>query len=80
MSGKSSDKSVTVLVTVVLSSVLIAASYLVFTQANEFARMLAGNSFLSDIRFILGLLAVYLFLSFADRIIGFVQSKLGDGH
>lgn len=80
MSGKTSGKAVTVLVTVALSSALVAASYLVFTQANELARMLAGNSFLTDIRFILGLLAVYLFLTFADRIIGFVQSKLGDGH
>ncbi|WP_150522513.1 hypothetical protein [Roseibium sediminis] len=79
MSGKSSDKAVTVLVTVVLSTVLIAASYLVFTGANGLAQMKAGNTILTDIRFILGLLAVYLFLSFADRIIGFVQSKLGDG-
>ena len=80
MSDKPSGKPVTVLITMVLSAALICASYLVFTGANGLAQMKAGNSFLTDIRFILGLLAVYLFLSVADRIIGFVQSKLGDWH
>ncbi|EFO34137.1 hypothetical protein TRICHSKD4_0434 [Roseibium sp. TrichSKD4] len=63
------------LVTVVVTAVLLVASYYVFTGANDLAREYARGTLLTDLRFVVGLLAVYLFLTIADRIVSFVQGK-----
>nr|WP_155136978.1 hypothetical protein [Roseibium sp. RKSG952] len=54
-------------VTVLVTLILVVASYYVWTEANDLARRFAGGTIWTDLRFLVGLLAVYVFLSLADR-------------
>ncbi|GAB4533383.1 MAG: hypothetical protein Tsb0019_35070 [Roseibium sp.] len=72
----------TLLISLLATTVLVAIAYYVWTYANigvrswEFTR----GSLLSDLRFFVGLLAVFLALTVLHRIIEFAKSKLGGGH
>ncbi|WP_298822354.1 hypothetical protein [uncultured Roseibium sp.] len=72
----------TILVSLVLTGALAATAYYVWIYANSSVRMLelTKGTLLTDMRFFIGLLAVFLVLTFLDRIIGFVLSKFGNGH
>jgi hypothetical protein len=52
----------------------------VWTYANSSVQDFAPGTLLRDLRFFVGLLAVFLVLSILDRIIEFVKTKLGGGH
>ena len=47
---------------------------------NSSVQDFAPGTLLRDLRFFVGLLAVFLVLSILDRIIEFVKAKLGGGH
>jgi hypothetical protein len=66
----------TILVSLVMTAVLVAISYYTWRYANIGAREFARGTLLTDLRFFVGLLAVFLVLTFSDRIIGFVMSKI----
>jgi hypothetical protein len=70
----------TILVSLVLTTALVAISYYTWKYANIGARAFARGTLLTDLRFFVGLLAVFLVLTFSDRIIGFVMSKFSDKH
>ncbi len=70
----------TILVSLVMTAAFTAIAYFVWTYTGVGARSFAGGTLLTDMRFFLGLLAVYLALTLLDRLVGFVKSKLGDGH
>ncbi len=76
MSTKPRNRLPAILVTAVLTGLLVGLSYYAWTEANSLARMLARGTLLTDIRFFLGMLAVFLVLSIADRLIGFVAARL----
>ncbi|WP_428646759.1 hypothetical protein [Roseibium sp.] len=66
----------TILVSLVLTAAFTAIAYFVWTYANTGARKFAGGTLLTDLRFFLGLLAVYLALTVLDRVVGIVKAKL----
>ncbi len=68
-----------VLVSLVLTSGLTAVAYGAWTYASIGTRKLAGETLLTDMRFFIGLLAVFLTLTILDLLIGLVKSKLDDG-
>jgi len=70
----------TILTSLVVTAALVAVAWYVWKYANTGARTFAGGTLLTDLRFFVGLLAVFLALTILDRIIGFVRTKLGDGH
>ncbi|CTQ56476.1 hypothetical protein LP7551_05036 [Roseibium album] len=70
----------TILVSLVVTAALVAISYYTWKYANIGAREFARGTLLTDLRFFVGLLAVFLVLTFSDRIIGFVMSKFSDKH
>ncbi|QFT30228.1 hypothetical protein FIV00_07080 [Labrenzia sp. THAF82] len=72
----------TIVVSLVLTGALAAIAYYVWIYANSSVRMLdlTKGTLLTDMRFFVGLLAVFLVLTFLDRIIGFILSKFGNGH
>ncbi len=76
MSASEQPRWRTVLTSLVMTLGLVAAAYYVWTYANTGAREFARGTLLTDLRFFVGLLAVFLALTFLDRIIGFVKSRL----
>lgn len=66
----------TLLISLIMTACLAAAAYYVWIYANIGARTFARGTLLTDLRFFVGLLAVFLALSFLDRFIAFAQSKL----
>lgn len=65
----------TILTSLVLTAALAGIAYYVWTYANIGAREFARGTLLTDMRFFVGMLAVFLVLTFLDRIIEFVKSK-----
>jgi len=72
----------TILISLVATAALVAVAYYVWIYANIGVRSfeVTKGSLLTDLRFFVGLLAVFLVLTVLDRIIEFVKSKLGGGH
>ncbi|MES0881180.1 hypothetical protein [Roseibium sp. SCP14] len=70
----------TILISLVLTAALAAISYYVWTYSNIGANEFARGTLLADLRFFVGMLAVFLVLTFLDRIIEFVKSKISGGH
>lgn len=72
----------TILISLVLTAVLTAIAYYAWIYANIGVRQweVTKNSLTTDLRFFIGLLAVFLVLTFLDKIIEFVKSKIGGGH
>jgi len=72
----------TTLISLAATAILVAIAYYVWTYANIGVRSwdVTRGTLLTDLRFFVGLLAVFLALTFLDRIIEFVKSRLGDGH
>lgn len=72
----------TILISLIATTILVAIAYMVWTYANIGVRSwpLTNGTLLTDLRFFVGLLAVFLALTFLDRIIEFMKSKLGGGH
>ncbi|MBO6894555.1 MAG: hypothetical protein JJ866_21615 [Roseibium sp.] len=66
----------TILISLVMTTALVAIAYNTWKYANMGARQYARGTLLTDLRFFVGLLAVFLVLTFSDRIIQFVRSKL----
>jgi hypothetical protein len=71
----------TVLISLVATAALAAIAYYVWIYANIGVRSfdVTRGSLLTDLRFFVGLLAVFLALSLLHRIIEFAKSKLGGG-
>ncbi|GAB2184421.1 hypothetical protein [Roseibium sp. LAB1] len=70
----------TILISLVLTALLAAVAWAVWTYANSSVQNFAPGTLLRDLRFFIGLLAVFLVLSLLDRIVEFVKAKLGNGH
>ncbi|MEM8701057.1 MAG: hypothetical protein AAGF82_04470 [Pseudomonadota bacterium] len=72
----------TILTSLVLTAALTAIAYYAWIYANIGARQwdVTKNSLTTDLRFFVGLLAVFVVLTFLDKIIEFVKSKIGGGH
>ncbi|MEP4767330.1 MAG: hypothetical protein ABJY83_05455 [Roseibium sp.] len=66
----------TILVSLVLTTVMAVIAYYVWIYANIGARMFARGTLLTDLRFFVGLLAVFGALSVLDRVIGFVIGRI----
>ncbi|ASP34409.1 hypothetical protein [Labrenzia sp. VG12] len=72
----------TILVALIATAIFVTAAYYVWIYANIGVRTfdLTKGTLFTDLRFFIGLLAVFLVLSVLDRIIEFVKSKSGGGH
>ncbi|MBN8181250.1 MULTISPECIES: hypothetical protein [Roseibium] len=70
----------TILISLVMTALLAGIAWVVWTYANSSVQDFAPGTLLRDLRFFVGLLAVFLVLSILDRIIEFVKAKLGGGH
>ncbi|MGX1495293.1 heme A synthase [Labrenzia sp. MBR-25] len=70
----------TILLSLVMTALLAGIAWAVWTYANTGVQELAPGTLLRDLRFFIGLLAVFLVLSLLDRIVEFVKAKLGNGH
>ncbi|MEP1934302.1 MAG: hypothetical protein ABJJ37_23785 [Roseibium sp.] len=70
----------TILVSLVLTTVMAVIAYYVWIYANIGARTFARGTLLTDLRFFVGLLAVFLALTFADRVIELVKAKVSKKH
>lgn len=68
----------TILISLVLTTALVGIAYYTWKYANMGAREFARGTLLTDLRFFVGLLAVFVVLTFSDRIIEFVRSKFTD--
>lgn len=68
-----------VLVSLVLTGAMAAAAYYVWIYANIGARTYARGTLLTDLRFFVGLLAVFLTLTILDRVIGLVLARIQKG-
>ena len=84
MSGEQTPKPAwqTVLISLILTAALATIAYYAWIYANIGVRQweLTKGSLMTDLRFFVGLLAVFLVLTVLDRIINFVKSKIGGGH
>ncbi|NKX64989.1 hypothetical protein HEP89_12780 [Labrenzia sp. 5N] len=69
-----------ILISLVMTALLAGIAWAVWTYANSSVQDFALGTLLRDLRFFVGLLAVFLVLSILDRIIEFVKAKLGGGH
>jgi hypothetical protein len=67
----------TIAIALVLTGAVTAAAYYAWIYANIGARTYARGTLLTDMRFFVGLLAVFVVLTFADRIIGFIAARIG---
>ncbi|PVB61788.1 hypothetical protein [Labrenzia sp. 011] len=67
----------TLVVSLVLTVAFAALAWGVWTYSNIGARTLAPGSLLTDMRFFIGLMAVFVVLSILDRVIGYVKSRFG---
>lgn len=79
MSAKKLERWQVLAVTALVTAVLTGLCYLVWTEANSLTRMFARGTLLTDLRFFVGLLAVFVFLTLADRLIGFIRARLHKG-
>jgi hypothetical protein len=72
----------TILTSLIATAIFVTVAYFVWTYANIGARSwdVTRGSLLTDLRFFVGLLAVFLVLTFLDRIVEYVKSKQGNGH
>ncbi|MEP3048061.1 MAG: hypothetical protein ABJL55_22095 [Roseibium sp.] len=70
----------TILLSLVLTTVMAVIAYYVWIYANIGARTFARGTLLTDLRFFVGLLAVFLALTFADRVIEFISAKISKKH
>lgn len=72
----------TILISLVLTGALVAVAYYVWIYANIGVRQsdYTKGTLLTDLRFFVGLLAVFLALTVLDRIINFVKSKVSGEH
>ena len=72
----------TILISLDRDRALRGRAYYVWIYANVGVRTfdLTKGTLLTDLRFFIGLLAVFLVLSLLDRIVEFVKSKFGGGH
>ncbi|EEE45415.1 hypothetical protein [Roseibium alexandrii] len=78
MSDNSNRPAVqTIVIALVLTGAVTAAAYYTWIYANIGARTYARGTLLTDMRFFVGLLAVFVALTFADRIIGFIVARIG---
>ncbi|MEP3429821.1 MAG: hypothetical protein ABJN98_14140 [Roseibium sp.] len=66
----------TILISLVMTGALATVAYYVWIYTNIGARTFARGTLLTDLRFFVGLLAVFLALTFADRVIEFVKDWL----
>ncbi len=66
----------TILIALVLTCAVTAAAYYAWIYANIGVRTYARGTLLTDMRFFVGLLAVFVVLTFADRIIGFIAARM----
>jgi hypothetical protein len=76
MSAKKYERWQVLAATALVTAVLTGLCYLVWTEANSLARMFARGTVLTDLRFFVGLLAVFVFLTLADRLIGFIRARV----
>lgn len=71
----------TIAIALVLTAALSAAAYYAWIYANFGVRQLPrGSEFfalLKDLRFFVGLLAVFVALTVLDRVVGFVMARIG---
>ncbi|POF28556.1 hypothetical protein [Roseibium marinum] len=65
------------LISLVLTAAFAVLAWCVWTYANIGAGTFAAGTLLTDMRFFIGLLAVFVVLSILDRIVGFVMSRFG---
>lgn len=70
----------TILISLVMTAFLAGIAWAVWTYTNSSVQKFAPGTLLRDLRFVVGLLAVFLVLSLLDRIVEFVKAKLGGGH
>ena len=72
----------TILVSLIATAIFVSAAYYVWIYANIGVRTFdfTKGTLFTDLRFFIGLLAVFLVLSVLDRIIEFVKAKMGGGH
>lgn len=72
----------TILISLVLTGALVAVAYYVWIYANigVLQSDYTKGTLLTDLRFFVGLLAVFLALTVLDRIINFVKSKISGEH
>lgn len=72
----------TILTSLAATVLFVAIAYYVWIYANIGVRSwdLTKGSLLTDLRFFIGLLAVFLVLTVLDRLVEFVKSKRGGGH
>jgi heme A synthase len=72
----------TILISLVMTAALVAIAWLVWTYVPRGFRSwgVTRGTLLTDLRFFVGLLAVFLVLTLLDRIIEFVKGKLGGGY
>ncbi|TYC75713.1 hypothetical protein FMN63_04845 [Stappia sp. BW2] len=70
----------TIVISLMMTALLATIVWAVWTYANKGVQEFAPGSFLRDLRFFIGLLAVFMVLSVLDRIVEFVKAKLGGGH
>ncbi|WP_269585725.1 hypothetical protein [Roseibium sp. Sym1] len=72
----------TILISLIATAVFVTVAYFVWTYANIGVRSwdVTRGSLLTDLRFFVGLLAVFLVLTFLDRIVEFVKAKRSGGH
>ena len=66
----------TILISLVSTAVLVAIAYYVWRYANIGAGKYARGTLLTDLRFFVGMLAVFLILTFLDRIVEFLKSQI----
>lgn len=71
----------TILISLVLTAALTAIAYYAWIYANIGASRweVTKNTLTTDLRFFVGLLTVFVVLTFLDKIIIFVKSKIGSG-
>ncbi len=72
----------TILISLVLTGALVAVAYYAWIYANIGVRQsdYTKGTLVTDLRFFVGLLAVFLALTVLDRIINFVKSKISGEH
>jgi len=71
-----------VLISTVMTAALVVIAWGIWSYVPAVFQTwsLTRGTFLTDLRFFVGLLAVFLGLTFLDRIIEFVKAKLGGRH
>jgi len=72
----------TILTSLIATALFVAIAYYVWTYANIGVRSwdITNGTLLTDLRFFVGLLAVFLALTLLHRLVEFVKSKRDGGH